>query len=74
MRGKGNQQPKLPPTNLHLSFKQVASEAGSNASKFERKNGNCLMYTHKITLNDALQCRPVKMTTLDGRTLLISLD
>ena len=74
MRGKGNQQPKLPPTDLHLSFKHVPSEAGSNASKFERKNGNCLMYRHKISLNDALQCCPVKMTTLDGRKLLIAMD
>ena len=64
----------MPATNLLISFKQVASIAGSNASCFERKNGNCLIYRHKMMLNDAIQCRPVKMQTLDGRNLLIPLD
>ena len=72
--GEGNQQPKLPATNLNVSFRQVASAANTNAANFERKNGDCLVYRHKLSLNDALQCRPVKMTTLDGRTLLIAID
>lgn len=74
LKGQGNQQAKLPATNLNVSFKHVPSCAGSNAASFERKNGNCLVYRHKLTLNDALQCRPVKMTTLDGRTLLVAID
>ena len=74
LRGEGNQQAKLPATDLKISFKQVKCPAGSNGANFERKNGNCLVYRHKLTLNDALQCRPVKMTTMDGRSLLISID
>jgi len=74
LNGEGNQQAKHPATNLNISFKQVASEAGSNASNFERKNGNGLVYRHKLSLNDALQCQPVKMTTMDGRKLLIAID
>ena len=74
LTGAGNQQAKLPATDLLISFKQVASAAGSNASLFERKNGNSLIYRHKLSLNDALQCQPVKMQTLDGRRLLIAVD
>ena len=33
-----------------------------------------LIYRHTLTLNDTLQCRPIKMETLDGRKLLISID
>ena len=73
-RGEGHQQAKQPNTDLKICFKHVPSQKGSNASLFERKNGNCLIYRHKLSLNDALQCRPIKMTTLDGRTLLISVD
>jgi len=50
------------------------SAKDSNASKFERKAGDNLIYRHKLTLNDALQCRSVKLTTLDNRTLLIAID
>ena len=74
LKGEGNQQAKLPATNLNISFKQAPCEPGSLGANFERKNGNCLIYRHKLTLNDALQCRPVKMTTMDGRKLLISID
>ena len=56
INGAGNQQPKLPATKLNLSFKQVASEAGSNASKFERKGTNDLIYRHKLPLSEALHC------------------
>ena len=74
MCGEGNQQAKMPPTDLNISFKHVPSACGSNASRFERTNGNCLLYRHKLSLNDALQCRSVKMCTLDGRTLLVPVD
>ena len=72
--GKGNQQAKRPATNLNISFRQVKSAEGSNAARFERKNGSDLLYRHRISLNDALQCRPVQMRTLDGRPLLVALD
>lgn len=72
--GKGNESAHYPTTDLHVSFKLVDSAKDSNASLFKRVENNCLLYTHKLTLNDAIQCRPIKMTTLDGRTLLIPVD
>lgn len=71
---KGNEQPKLKPTDLHVHFKQVASRQASNASKFERKDGNDLWYRHTMSLVDAIECKPVKIQTLDGKTLIIPLD
>ena len=50
INGAGNQQPKLPATKLNLSFKQVASEAGSNSNRFERKGTDDLIYRHKVSL------------------------
>jgi len=58
---------------LNISFKHVKSAAGCNASHFERKDSD-LLYRHSLTLNDALQCRPIKLTTMDGRTILVALD
>ena len=52
----------------------IPSAAGSNSCKFERKNGNCLLYRHTVSLVDVIQCKPIKMTTLDGRNLLIAVD
>lgn len=74
VRGEGNQQAKLPPTDLNICFKLVPSAKGSNAARFERKADNNLIYRHTLTLNDALQCRPIKMVTLDGRKLLVPVD
>ena len=74
MRGKGNQSAKNPTTDLNIKFKMVPSEAGSNSAKFERTNGCCLLYRHKVDLVDVIQCKPVKMTTLSGRNLLIAID
>jgi len=74
--GEGNQQAKMPATDLNINFRHVPDAAGTNGSRFERKgkDANHLIYRHKLTLNDALQCRPVKIETLDGRTLLIAVD
>lgn len=42
--------------------------------KFKRANTNDLIYTHKITLVQALNSEPVSLTTLDGRKLTITMD
>lgn len=72
--GKGHESAKHPTTDLHISFKLVQSAKGSNASLFQRVENNCLLYKHKLSLNDAIQCKPIKMTSLDGRILLIPVD
>ena len=74
LRGQGNQQAKLPTTDLNISFRLVPSAKGSNAERFSRKPGRNLIYKHTCSLNDALQCRPIKMKTLDGRNLMIAVD
>jgi DnaJ-class molecular chaperone len=73
--GQGNQQQKREPTDLHIQFKLKPSEPGSNASLFSRKDGgNDLVYCHKVSLVDALQCKPINLHTLDGRRLLVAAD
>jgi len=41
---------------------------------YRRQGDNDLIYTHKTSLADVVQCKPVQLTTLDGRRLLISVD
>jgi len=72
--GKGHQSAKRGCSNLKISFKLKDSPADPNASLFKRVQTDCLLYRHKLSLNDAIQCKSVKMTTLDGRTLLIPVD
>ena len=74
MKALGNQSSKYAPTDLNIKFKMIPSETGSNSAKFERKNGNCLLYRHTVCLLDVIQCKPVRMTTLCGRNLLIAID
>lgn len=33
-----------------------------------------LYYTHKVKLVEALQCKPIEITTLDGRILKVAAD
>lgn len=68
-KGMGNQQPKQAPSDLIVKFKQ--SEDNGN---YRRQNFNDLVYTHKTTLLDVIQCKPVSVVTLDGRTLTIPID
>ena len=35
---------------------------------------NDLIYRHRISLQDAIQCTPVKVPLLDGRYVLLSID
>ena len=75
MKGKGNESAKYPTTDLNIKFKMVAAAPGSNSELFTRKKvGNILLYKHKVDLLDVIQCKPVKMTTLDGRNLIIAID
>jgi DnaJ-class molecular chaperone len=41
--------------------------------QYQRK-GDDLIYTHELSLADALECRPVELITLDQRHLNIGLD
>ena len=52
--GKGHESAKHDTTDLHISFKLAESAKGSNASLFKRVEKNCLIYKHKLSLNDAI--------------------
>ncbi|KAH7432092.1 hypothetical protein KP509_07G007700 [Ceratopteris richardii] len=62
---KGNEQPNVVPADLVF----VIDEKPHNVFK---RDGNDLIYTHKIPLVEALTGTTVNLTTLDGRPLTIS--
>lgn len=72
--GKGHQSAKRGNSDLKICFKLKTSPEGCNSCLFKRVEGNNLLYRHRLSLNDAIQCAMVKMTTLDGRTLMIPVD
>ncbi|XP_071736472.1 uncharacterized protein [Rutidosis leptorrhynchoides] len=63
---KGNQEPGLAPGDLIF----VVDEKPHSTFK---RDGNDLVFTKRITLLDALTGRTIKVTTLDGRNLVIPL-
>jgi DnaJ-class molecular chaperone len=65
--GKGNEAEGHRASNLVVNIIQSANEG------FRRK-GNDLIYTHKITLEEALLSQPVKVKALDGRTIITTVD
>ena len=74
MRGLGHQSVKNEPTNLNISFKMIPCVKGANSCKYERKGERDLLYRHEVSLTDVIQCKPIKVTTLDGRKLIIPVD
>ena len=60
-KGKGNEQPNHEPTDLIVSFKAIQHDL------FKRSGDHDLIYKHTVSLVDVIQCKPVKLTTLDGR-------
>ena len=52
--GKGNQQPKQPASDLIVSLKSV--EGDEHTARFSRSGLNDLIYRHKVTLLDTIQC------------------
>ena len=75
--GEGHQQPGRDPSNLYINFVNTAVDSSSPdfkvAERYTRMK-NDLLYKHKITLQDALQCSPVKIPLLDGRQILLAID
>ena len=65
---KGNQAKCAEQSCLKVKF-----ELDNNQTNFKRKRHN-LIYTHKLSLADALTSRPFSVKTLDNRVLQINLD
>ena len=59
--------------NFHAVPADPRSQDYPVTSRYSR-NGNDLVYFHPITLQDAVQCKPVRIPTLDGRVLLLPID
>lgn len=70
---KGNQQYMHEASNLRVKLVQIDDAHDENTNKFVRR-GNDLIYTHKMSLKDALASSPVKINTLDGRVCCINMD
>ena len=65
---KGNEYPGRKNSDLIIKIKEIPHKT------FKRVNKNDLLYTHKISLRDALNSLPVIFEHLDGRKLNISMD
>jgi DnaJ-class molecular chaperone len=62
--GAGDERYGAHPSDLIVNIEQVANDSF-------RRNGDNLIYTHKIQLVDALSPKPFHVTTLDSRTLAL---
>ena len=68
VKGKGNEAPRQEPTDLIVKFKSVGD------AHYTRQGSADLIYHHRTSLQDVINCKPVQLTTLDGRRLLIPID
>ena len=64
----GNEAPGVKNSDLIVHIKEKKHK------NFQRVNKDDLIYTHKIDLAQALNCEPVKLTTLDNRIVTVSID
>ena len=67
--GLGNEQYQHPRSDLVIKF----CLDDSLSSGYVR-SGNNLIYTHKISLKEALKCSPVRLVTLDNRVINLNVD
>ena len=65
---KGNESPGKKNSDLIVKIKEIPHQT------FKRVNKNDLLYTHQISLRNALNSTPVIFNHLDGRVLNISMD
>ena len=64
----GNDAPGVKSSDLIVHIKE------KKHNSFKRVNKNDLVYTCPITLSQALNSEPVKLTTLDGRIIVVAVD
>jgi len=68
---KGNQAYACKNSALVVKFKLDNSAVEEN--RYKRK-GDDLIYTHTMTLEEALLSRPISLKTLDARSINVNLD
>lgn len=66
---KGNEAYACKQSCLVVKFKLETS-----ADQCYHRKGDDLIYTHSLTLEDALVSRPIHLLTLDGRSINVNLD
>jgi DnaJ family protein B protein 4 len=66
--GKGNQQPKMPPTDL------IVSLILSSKDKYYSRQTSDLVFRHKVSLADVITCTPVRLAALDGSIMNIPVN
>jgi DnaJ-class molecular chaperone len=64
---RGHEEHANVTSKLIVNFKQTPHDS------FKRK-GNDLYYTQRLTLEQAILSHPISIKTLDGRTILVTLD
>ena len=74
-KGEGNEQYKLPPTDLVITLVDEKSDENiSEVAKQTKRRGNDLIYTCKISLKQALNAEPITVKTLDDRIIKVPVD
>lgn len=69
-KGLGHEQFGFPRSSLKI---KLAAQEHADSACFSRK-GDDLIYTHKLSLVDALSCVPIQFETMDGRRINLNLD
>jgi DnaJ-class molecular chaperone len=72
--GFGNEAPGIVNCKLLLNPADLIVKIKQKNHKNYKRNNNDLIYTHRISLVDALNSEPVTFMTLDGRTLTVAMD
>ena len=75
--GDGHQQPGQKASSLYVNFQPIAPNRTSSDFEVTRRYQrikNDLIYRHKITLQEAIHCKPVKIPLLDGTQALLAID
>lgn len=76
-KGEGHQIPGQPASNLFISFVEVPPHPSTedfNVTSCYRRNKNDLFFRKEISLQEAINCRPVKIPLLNGRKILLAID
>ena len=75
-KGEGNEQFKRPSTDLVVTLTEdkATDIAMPPAHAATVRKGNDLIYTCKISLQQALKAEPAEILTLDGRLLKVPID
>ena len=69
IKREGNEQPGYEPTDLIIRLK-----AADNCDCTFKRLGDDLLYTHKMSLQDAIRCKPMRITTMDGKVIRVPVD